>query len=52
MLKGGLVLIWELDMNLGPTLLYKLPTSSRQAPHELPKEYHPMNFALFTKTLQ
>ena len=21
MLKGGLVLIWELDMNLGPTLL-------------------------------
>ena len=22
MLKGGLVLIWELDMNLGPTLLY------------------------------
>ena len=22
MLKGGLVLIWELDMNLGPTLMY------------------------------
>ena len=24
MLKGGLVLIWELDMNLGPTLIYNL----------------------------
>ena len=23
MLNGGLVLIWELDMNLEPTLLYK-----------------------------
>ena len=23
MLKGGLVLIWELDMNLGPTLVTK-----------------------------
>ena len=26
MLKGGLVLIWELDMNLGPTLVDKNPT--------------------------
>ena len=24
MLKGGLVIIWELDMNLVPTLLYIL----------------------------
>ena len=24
MLKGGLVLIWELDMNLVPTLMYTL----------------------------
>ena len=24
MLKGGLVLIWELDMNLVPTLIFKL----------------------------
>ena len=24
MLKGGLVLIWELDMNLEPTLLHTL----------------------------
>ena len=26
MLKGGLVLIWELDMNLVPTLVYNLVT--------------------------
>ena len=29
MLKGGLVLTWELDMNLGSTLIYRSPLPSK-----------------------
>ena len=39
MLKDGLVLIWELDMNLGPTLLIMYTNMGSFQIHALPLPY-------------